>query len=229
MEKAISLAEFTAAESAWSSQETGLIETVLWENGRFFLQNLHEQRWLNSYKKLFASTTHPQQWFQFVAQFLKNKLAPHRVRFVIFSEKVLVQVDPLTAQPLIATLGIYPTEKIKWNHISGMKTTRREVYNHALQFAAAQGCDDAIILNEHDEIVETAKANLFWKKDKAFYTPPISSGCVAGTYRKHLLCQLKALSGVVYEVPCRVTDLRQADMVYTGNALRKLKICQLNF
>ena len=42
-------------------------------------------------------------------------------------------------------------------------------------------------LNERGEIASAATANIFWVKDGRIYTPPIETGCLAGTMREFLM------------------------------------------
>ena len=65
------------------------------------------------------------------------------------------------------------------------KTTLRQVYD-----VARAGCteaDDVLLYNLRGEATETARANIAVRIDGQLYTPPISCGLLAGTYRARLL------------------------------------------
>ncbi len=53
--------------------------------------------------------------------------------------------------------------------------------------AAEQGCDEALMLSTDDMICEAASGNLFWLEGDILCTPPLTTGCLAGTMRARLL------------------------------------------
>ena len=65
------------------------------------------------------------------------------------------------------------------------KTTNRRVYEqHQNQ---ARNAFSVLLWNEREELTEFTIGNLVAEKDGRFYTPPVSSGLLAGTYREQLL------------------------------------------
>ncbi len=99
------------------------------------------------------------------------------------------------------------------------KTTNRPLYDEELKSARNQGCFDVVFRNERDEITEGAITNLFIKKDGIFYTPPLSCGALAGTYRSFLM-QTKPFP--IEERVLFAKDLKEAEAIYLTNALRGL-------
>ena len=93
------------------------------------------------------------------------------------------------------------------------KTTRREVYDVAR--ASRPDCDDVILWNEHGELTETTIANLVLEIDGRRYTPPVSSGLLAGTMRADLLEQ-----GEVTERVLLLEDLSRASRIWLINSVR---------
>jgi branched-subunit amino acid aminotransferase/4-amino-4-deoxychorismate lyase len=93
------------------------------------------------------------------------------------------------------------------------KTTRRAFYETAL--AEAQGADEAIFLNQRDEVCEGARTNIFVARDGVLLTPPLSSGLLPGVLRADLLEQGKAREAIL-----RIDDLRGE--FFLGNSLRGL-------
>lgn len=53
--------------------------------------------------------------------------------------------------------------------------------------ARDQGFDECIQLNERGEITSASMANVFWIKDGRLFTPSLTTGCLAGTTREHVL------------------------------------------
>jgi 4-amino-4-deoxychorismate lyase len=79
------------------------------------------------------------------------------------------------------------------------------------------GIDEAIFLNERDELCEGTITNLFLERDDGvLLTPPVSSGCLPGVLRRALLDDGRAQEAV----------LRPDDLIgqrfYMGNSLRGL-------
>lgn len=67
----------------------------------------------------------------------------------------------------------------------------------ALRLATAQGFDDAIFVNEREEVVETALANLIWLEDEQWFTPTLQSGCLPGVTRALLIENFGVHEGVL--------------------------------
>jgi para-aminobenzoate synthetase/4-amino-4-deoxychorismate lyase len=96
------------------------------------------------------------------------------------------------------------------------KTTRRGVYQRALETARAAGYDEAILLNRDDEVTEGTYTNLFVRRGEVLYTPPVDSGLLAGVYRDYVLDTRPEAK----ERTLTLEGLRQADALYCCNALR---------
>lgn len=94
------------------------------------------------------------------------------------------------------------------------KTTHRRVYEEARAERAAY--DDVVLYNGAGELTETTIGNLVLEfGDGARYTPPISSGLLAGTFRRHLLAR-----GEIAERVLRREDLEAARKVWVINSVR---------
>jgi para-aminobenzoate synthetase/4-amino-4-deoxychorismate lyase len=96
------------------------------------------------------------------------------------------------------------------------KTTRRGVYQRALETARAAGYDEAILLNQDGEVTEGTYSNLFVRQGDELWTPPIASGLLAGVYRDHVLDTRPDAT----ERELSLDDLRTADALYCCNAVR---------
>ena len=97
------------------------------------------------------------------------------------------------------------------------KTSNRQIYEAALKEAHDAGADDAVISNERGEITEASSSNVFIEKNGKFFTPPLSCGLLAGTYREYLL---RANPGKYRERILTAHDLESADGVYLCNSVR---------
>lgn len=95
------------------------------------------------------------------------------------------------------------------------KTTQRDIYDQA-RSALPQGVDEAILLNERDEVCEGTITNIsITTPDGEGLTPPLASGCLAGVYRQSLLD-----SGALQEATITLNDLRDARAITLMNSLR---------
>jgi len=96
------------------------------------------------------------------------------------------------------------------------KTTRRQFYDdERMRLAAICGADEAIFLNEKNELCEGSITTIFLDRDGVLVTPPRDRGLLPGVLRKHLIDQGKAREGDV-----RLDDLRSG--FYLGNSVRGL-------
>ena len=63
------------------------------------------------------------------------------------------------------------------------KSTIREHYDAAWKAADAQGAFDKLFFNEHGELTEGGRSNVFLRIDGLWITPPLSSGMLPGVMR----------------------------------------------
>ena len=94
------------------------------------------------------------------------------------------------------------------------KTNWRELYESEY---AASGADEVVFLNEHGEITEGSRTNIFARIDGNFVTPPLSCGVLNGCLRVEMLsnrdCEERVLT---------LNDLMRAEEIFFGNSLRGL-------
>jgi para-aminobenzoate synthetase/4-amino-4-deoxychorismate lyase len=96
------------------------------------------------------------------------------------------------------------------------KTTHREVYNNARK--DLPDYDDVLLYNEHGELTEFTIGNLVVEMDSKLYTPPISCGVLAGTFRSHLL-----ETGQVEERIIHMEELKDCTKIFLVNSVRKMQ------
>ncbi len=103
--------------------------------------------------------------------------------------------------------------------LSNLKSCNALIYAIAARQAKEQKWNDALICNTDGHIIESTIANIFWIKDGAVFTPPLTDGCVAGVMRRHILAQIKT----VQEESLNVNTLMQADEVFLTNAIKGIR------
>ncbi len=94
------------------------------------------------------------------------------------------------------------------------KTTNRSVYDQAR--ASRPGCDDVLLWNRKGELTETTVANVALRIGGAWLTPPVSSGLLGGTMRRHLL-----EGGVLREQVLTIEDAARSEAIKLINSVRK--------
>jgi len=76
--------------------------------------------------------------------------------------------------------------------------------------------DDLLLWNENDELTEFTIGNLVVELDGKLFTPPISCGLLAGTFRSYLLETSQVRERVI-----RKDELAQCSKVFLVNSVRK--------
>jgi para-aminobenzoate synthetase/4-amino-4-deoxychorismate lyase len=91
------------------------------------------------------------------------------------------------------------------------KTTRRKMYP-----PVPDGFDDLLLWSENDELTEFTIGNLVVELGGELFTPPISCGLLAGTFRSHLLEIGKIKERVIHK-----DELSKCSKVFLVNSVRK--------
>jgi para-aminobenzoate synthetase/4-amino-4-deoxychorismate lyase len=202
-----------------------LLETILWESKTgYFLIDRHLQRLEDS-----------ANYFDIKLNFEKINTRLHELNESQSEESAVIRL-------LIDQAGQITTEQIKFpsNHNKRSlilkfanypvdradiwlyhKTDHREVYQQAS--SSITGCDDVILWNTEGEITETTRANIVVRIDGKYYTPPVISGLLAGTYRSWLI-----ENGKIIENPISKKMLEEAEEIFTINSVRKWQKCTLS-
>ncbi len=140
---------------------------------------------------------------------------PLRVRLTL---DALGQVD-VTTGPLTPTgpwrLHISGVRLASEDPFLPIKTTQRAAYD-AARAVLPEGVQDAILLNERDEICETTVANIFLKRGNQYLTPHAEAGLLRGILREEML-----ETGQAKEACLTLKDLHAGE-VFIGNSLRGL-------
>lgn len=97
------------------------------------------------------------------------------------------------------------------------KTSKRELFEGEYARAGKSGLFDVIFLNEKQEVTEGCISNLIVVLDGKYCTPPVSSGLLAGTMRKHLL---SSTSVTLQERVLSISDLHRAEALFCCNSVR---------
>lgn len=97
----------------------------------------------------------------------------------------------------------------------GLKTLNRIEQVMVKQELALYQTDDVIVLDEQGHVAEASAGNIFWRKNKAWFTPALTKVGVHGVVR----CALLQKYSKVTLVNAPVTELINADEAFVCNAL----------
>ncbi|MDP8299740.1 MAG: aminotransferase class IV [Candidatus Tantalella remota] len=199
-----------------------LLETILWENGNFFLLKLHLERLKKSSTALSFALDGDLLLLSLKDQarsFSDNK--KYRVRLVLDAAGTF----RITSSEMEAILPDVPvrirlSDKRVDNRVELLqhKTTDRDLYNEELTAGREQGYFETIFLNERNELTEGCISNILIEKNGMLYTPPVSCGLLPGVYRNYLLTSLEPAiqKKVLFE-----EDLLNSDNIYIINSVIK--------
>ncbi len=194
-----------------------LLETLLWtpEEG-YFLLDAHIGRMAES-ADYFSIPADPAGWRESLdATAADLPRARHKVRLTVNRKGITecgaeLLPEPRTSGPVRVCLSLSPVDSS--DPFLYHKTTHRSVYDEARR--GRPGCDDVILWNERNEVTESSIANIFVESDGGLWTPPVSSGLLAGTYRGWMLSR-----GLIRERILPVDELRKCDRILLVNSVQ---------
>jgi para-aminobenzoate synthetase/4-amino-4-deoxychorismate lyase len=201
-----------------------LIETMRWSKKTgFFLLSYHLARLKSSaeYFNFIFNEELIRQRLEKLARCL-NPAFSYRVRLLLSSQgevgvsyRMIREGENKDEQMITFASKKTNSQDVSLYH----KTTSRQLYDQEYQKAKTAGFFEVIFENERDEITEGAISNIFIRKAKIYYTPPISCGLLNGVYRQHFM---KRKSSFAKERILKRQDLYQADAIYVCNSVRGL-------
>jgi para-aminobenzoate synthetase / 4-amino-4-deoxychorismate lyase len=195
-----------------------LLETLLWEPDMgYFLLDLHLKRMQQSadYFGFLINIAAIRSQLQRESQ-NHHWQTSQKIRLTVSStgamHSTMAAIAAPDTQPI--RLGISPNPVDSQDVFLYHKTTHRLVYETARQ--QLPDADDVLLWNERGEITESCIANLVVELDGRLYTPPVSCGLLAGTYRQWLLDQGKVQERVIH-----LDALPHCTSVWAVNSVRK--------
>jgi para-aminobenzoate synthetase / 4-amino-4-deoxychorismate lyase len=183
------------------SVEFELFESMLVEDGEIFLLERHLERLRRSavfFGFDFKQEALPKLLTHISTQTAKLKLSLRK------DGRLTTETLPITNQAgpklvKFAEKAVNSSDRFLFH-----KTTNRDYR------------DDVIFYNERNEVTESGTANVVVRLGDQLFTPPVSCGLLAGTFRNHLLAE-----GTIKERVITVEELKQADELFLINSVRK--------
>ena len=197
--------------------EFSLLETLLWTPGDGYACLGEHLRRLEESADYFAFPRCDERAAsELAAAAARLPAAAHKIRLLVARDgKISCQSEPIRAgefpDPVRLELAAGPVDaaEVFLYH----KTTHREVYA-AAQADCREG-DDVLLYNQLGEITETALGNLVVRCGNDLWTPPVSCGLLAGTYRARLLAE-----GKIRERAVPLEMLPACDELFFINSVR---------
>jgi para-aminobenzoate synthetase/4-amino-4-deoxychorismate lyase len=196
--------------------EFSLLETILWDGGKYRLLDGHLRRIERSaeyFGYLFDRRETAGRLAEAAAGF---ETRPRRVRLLVDERGgITIESRPFERSRPRATwrvaLARHPVDST--SPFLYHKTTHRTVYDEAR--ADSPGVDDVVLWNERGELTESTIANVVVRFGEHLVTPPIEAGLLAGVFRERLLDR-----GVIREQRIPVESLASATAIYLANSVR---------
>ena len=193
-----------------------LIETLRLEEGDYFLPGRHVARVVES-----------AAFFEFaleesaVCAALEAIRAEHpqgiwKVRLLVSSRgEIHSEASPLIGpKDQVWRVGLATTPLDSSDRFLFHKTTHRSYYEQPIR--DRPDCDDLIFWNERGEVTESSVANVVVEMDGERWTPPRSSGLLAGTFREELLAVAQIRERVIFK-----EQLKRAERLFLINSVRR--------
>lgn len=195
--------------------QPSLIETILLKDKKYYLLDLHLRRLAKSAKEFSYDLN-----LKALKTKLKNSITAgkFKVKAVLSPKgKIRVEKELLVSAKMPVKITLSSGRIDPANPWLYHKTTQRDFYDRQLKAARKRGFFEVIFLNKKNQVSEGAISNIFIKKGKTLYTPPLKCGLLAGVLRQDLLSRGKVKERVLY-----LKDLYSADKIYIGNSVRGL-------
>jgi para-aminobenzoate synthetase / 4-amino-4-deoxychorismate lyase len=198
--------------------EFQLLESLLLDNGDYFLLEEHLKRIENS-ARYFGFPFDVDRIRRFLNEFGdKNGNGMLKVRLLLTKDgEPTIEGQPIKQQDAVLKVVLAEEPVDKTNPFLYHKTTNREIYEMFQNQKPAEAFD-VLLWNQDGELTEFTNGNVVLEIDGVRWTPPISSGLLAGTFRDRLIHK-----GEIHEKTLTHADLIKATRVWFINSVRKWK------
>jgi para-aminobenzoate synthetase/4-amino-4-deoxychorismate lyase len=187
-----------------SPAEFQLFESMLLEDGEYFLLARHLERLRGSAEYL--GFVFPGEEINLVLSGVANDSGAFKVRLVLWKDgKIETQISRIKNADLVKHIALAREPVDSSDRFLYHKTTLRDYYS-----------EDVIFWNERGEITESRIANVVVEMEGQLFTPPVTSGLLAGTFRDQLLAE-----GRIKERVITIEELQKAKEFFLINSVRK--------
>jgi branched-subunit amino acid aminotransferase/4-amino-4-deoxychorismate lyase len=171
-----------------------ILDTLIFKDSKIFLKESHIYRTFEAYGflKIALPIAEVEKVYLDIENKYRDQLTPEQSLRVMFSSSLPLnyEVEIRDLQPLQSTLKLqlhYLPEpqadffKFKWEN--------RQYWQDLIKKKTHRLVDDLILINPSNEVVETTSFNVFCYDERSLqvYTPSLSSGCLNGAFRRHVI------------------------------------------
>ena len=150
-----------------------------------------------------------------------HSVSPLRVRLLVPQDgEPTIETNAMGGSPAILGLALDDVPIDRADPFRYHKTTRRDSYEAASRRHPT--ADDVLLFNDRREAVETTRSNIAVRLEDEWLTPPLSAGCLPGTYREELIDH-----GALREHPLFIEDVMDADELAVINSVRGWRAAKL--
>lgn len=122
------------------------------------------------------------------------------------------------------TVELFKDHWINSGLLSTLKTNNRLINILAGIYAAENGYDNCLLINESRNVIEAINGNIFLVKGNTIKTPPTGDGCINGVLRKQLVNIVSKLEGyTLEEASVSPFELQKADELFITNAVMGIR------
>jgi 4-amino-4-deoxychorismate lyase len=133
--------------------------------------------------------------------------------------RVLVSVNEYNPPKEYMRGHVTPSKRLSTSPLLGIKSLNYLENVLARRRAESRGYDEAIFLNERDEVTEGSATNIFWVKDGVLHTPGVECGLLPGITRGALISVAPELGFEVKEGRFGLNDVLTSQGAFFTNSL----------
>lgn len=192
-----------------------LLESLKLENGKYPLLDYHLARLQDSANYFHFPGNIQQAESELMKLAEKNPQGIYKVRLLqdaTGKTQFEAQETEAIEQPVKCALAFSAVDSK--NPFLFHKTTHREVYNKASEDLPID-VFSVLLWNEKQQLTEFTIGNLVLEKNGRFFTPPVSCGLLAGTFRQQLLDQQRIEEKILDK-----KELETCDAIWLINSVR---------
>ncbi|HEY0722494.1 MAG TPA: aminodeoxychorismate synthase component I, partial [Pyrinomonadaceae bacterium] len=183
--------------------EFQLFESILLEDGNYFLLTEHLERLKNSAE--YFGFSFPGTRINADLERIASETGSFKVKLTLWKNgRIEPQITRIELLDEIGSVALAAQPVDSSDRFLFHKTTRR------------RGGDNVIFWNERGEVTESSIANLVVPIDGELCTPPIECGLLPGVFRNHLLAE-----GKIKERIITIEEFKNAKEFFLINSVRK--------
>ncbi|MFC2186190.1 aminotransferase class IV [Fulvivirgaceae bacterium LMO-SS25] len=132
----------------------------------------------------------------------------------------IMMVTPMkwSSYGIKAKVGIANSVHTVFQSFSFCKTGSALTYVKAGLEMRKRELNEILITDTNGNISEASSSNIFWIKDNQLFTPSLETGCINGVRRRWIIDEMLKIDKHVIEVKAQITELSNADYLFTSNA-----------